>query len=121
MPRNCQGEYLPNNTRLTAIPAAAIWNEFVFAMEIGWPVQVPHRCRFGPTVSQISRPTIDQPDPDPFVHVAVLELLVAAADAVFHVMTVPPAVYPVPDSSVMLEVAVGAFVPSRVLTVVGAV
>jgi len=37
-------------------------------------------------------PTIDQVPPDPFVHTAVLELLVAAADAEFHVMTVPPAV-----------------------------
>lgn len=90
------------------------------AMLTGCPVQVPHKCRVGPTVSQISRPTIDQVDP-PFVHVAVLELDVAAADAVVHVIVVPPAVYPDPDSSDMFEVAVGALVPSRVLTVVGAV
>jgi len=59
--------------------------------------------------------------PEPFVQEAVEEFDVAAAEAVLNVVTVPPAVYPVPVSSVMFTVAVGAFVPSRVLTVVAAV
>jgi hypothetical protein len=64
---------------------------------------------------------MDQVLPDPFVHEAVELLEVAPADAALNVMTVPPAVYPVPVSCVMFPVAVGALVPSRVLTVVAAV
>jgi len=102
------------------IPAAATAKLLEPAMLTGSPVQVPHRCLDGPEVSQISRPTIDQVDP-PFVHVAVDALDVAAAEAVFHVITVPPAVYPLPDSSVMVAVAVGALIPSLVFTVLGEV
>jgi hypothetical protein len=94
------------------MPAAANANEFPFVTVIGSPVHVPNRCLVGPWVSQISSPTIVQFPPVPFVHVAVEEFDVAAADALFHVIAVPPAVYPVPDSSVMSEVAVGAVVPS---------
>ena len=67
------------------------------------------------------RPTSDHDPPDPFVHDAELELLVAAADAELNVITVPPAVYPVPVSCDMFEVAVGALVPSSVFTVAGVV
>jgi hypothetical protein len=47
-----------------------------------------------------------------FVHVAVELLDVAPADALLNVTVVPPAVYPVPESSVILAVAVGADCPS---------
>ena len=70
---------------------------------------------------QISKPTKLHVPPDPFVHDAEDEFDVAAADAAFHVITVPPAVYPVPVSSVMLTVAVGELVPRRVFTVLAAV
>ena len=89
-------------------------------MLIGCPVQVPKRWRVVAAVFQISSPTMDQVLP-PFVQVAVEELEVAAADAVVHVITVPPVVYPLPESCVMFAVAVGALVPSSRLTAVGAV
>ena len=38
-----------------------------------------------------------------------------------NVITVPPVVYPVPESWVMFDVAVGALVPSSVFTVAGVV
>ena len=95
-----------------AMPAAAKANELPYVTMIGSPVHVPNRCRVGPWVSQISSPTIDQELPDPFVHDAADEFDAAAADGEFHVIAVPPAVYPVPDSSVMSDPAVGAFVPS---------
>ena len=110
-----------HKTSDTEIPAAATWNVFVFATLIGCPVHDPYRYRVVSPEFQISIPTIDQEPPDPFVHDAELELEVAAADAEFHVMTVPPVVYPVPVSSVMFAVAVGADVPSIVFTVAGVV
>jgi hypothetical protein len=94
----------------------------VFAMVIGCPVHDPNRYRVASVLSHISIPTIDQLPPDPFVHDAVLVLLVAAADAELNVVTVPPVVYPVPPPScVMFAVAVGAEVPSSVFTVAGVV
>src|ERR1700722_14485690 len=95
--------------------------ELVFAMLIGCPVQVPKRCLVVAPLFQISMPTMDQVLPDPFVQVAVEEFEVAAALAVLNVITVPPAEYPVPESWVMFPVAVGALVPSRHWTEVGAV
>ena len=96
-------------------------NELVFAITTGCPVHDPNRYRVESVLSHTSIPTIDQLPPDPFVHDAVLELLVAAADAELNVVTVPPVVYPVPDSCVMFDVAVGADVPSSVFTVAGVV
>jgi hypothetical protein len=93
----------------------------VFATEIGWPVHDPNRYRTESAEFHTSTPTSDHDPPDPFVHDAELALLVAAADALFHVITVPPVVYPVPLSSVMLLEAVGALVPSSVFTVAGVV
>jgi hypothetical protein len=87
------------------------------ATAIGCPVHDPNRYRTESAEFHTSIPTIDQDPPDPFVHEAVDALLVAAADAEFHVITVPPAAYPVPVSSVMFAVAVGALVPSSVFTV----
>lgn len=101
----------------TATPAAETLNVFPLATEIGCPVHDPNRYRTESAEFHTSIPTIDQDPPDPFVHEAVDALLVAAADAEFHVITVPPVVYPVPVSSVMFAVAVGALVPSRVFTV----
>ena len=55
----------------------------MFATEIGCPVNVPHTCRSGvSSLPQISIPTRLQVPPDPFVHTAELELLVAAAEAI---------------------------------------
>ena len=66
-------------------------------------------------MSQISSPTRDQALPE-FVHDTVPELEVEAALTAFHAILEPPVVYPVPPpSSVMLDVAVGAVVPSRIL------
>lgn len=89
-------------------------------MLTGCPVHVPHKCRNGvPAVSQISRPTIDQEPPDPFVHDTDPEFDVAPPDAAFHVIVLPPVVYPVPPpSSVMLLVEVGVVVPSRICVAV---
>ena len=90
-------------------------------MLTGCPVQDPNRYLLAMAWSQISSPTIDQVPPEPFVQLAVEELDVAAADAELNVITVPPAVYPVPVSCDMFEVAVGALVPSSVFTVAGVV
>jgi hypothetical protein len=110
------------NTSDTEIPAAATEKTFPLAMDTGCPVHDPNRYRVASVLSHISIPTIDQVPPDPFVHDAVLELDVAAADAALNVVTVPPVVYPVPPPSwVMFAVAVGALVPSSVFTVAGVV
>jgi hypothetical protein len=98
----------------TAIPAGLIWNVFPFATVTGCPVHVPNRYLTVAPEFQISSPTRDQ-DVPPFVHDTVSEFDVAAADTLFQVIVEPPVVYPVPDSWVMLLVAVGAFVPSRML------
>ena len=92
---------------------------FPFRTLIGCPVQVPHKCRSGvPAVSQISTPTSVHVDPE-LVHETVPELDDAAAEAVFQEMEDPPVVYPVPPAnSVMAEVAVGVFVPSRTFVAV---
>lgn len=90
-----------------------------FATDTGWPVHVPHKCRSGdPAVSQTSSPTMLHVDPEPFVHDTDPELDVAPPLAAFHVIVDPPAVYPVPVSSVMFDVAVGAVVPSRIFVAV---
>ena len=94
------------------MPAAATWKVFPALTFTGCPVHVPYRCRAG-VVSQTSSPTRDQDPPEPFVHDTAPELDVAAARTVFQVITCPPGVYPLLDSSVMLTVAVGAVTPSR--------
>ena len=104
------------------MPAAATLNVLPFAMTTGCPVHDPNKYRVVSPEFHTSIPTIDHAPPDPFVHDAVLVLLVAAADAELNVITVPPVVYPVPPPScVMFAVAVGAEVPSSVFTVAGVV
>ena len=86
-----------------------------FATEIGAPVQIPNSHRTGdPARSHNSIPLIVHVDP-PFVHVSVDVFDDASPDAAENVHALPPVVYPDPDSSVMLTVAVGLFVPSRTL------
>jgi hypothetical protein len=98
-----------------AIPAGEIWNVLPVETVIGSPVHDPNRYRTVAPEFQISSPTRDQPDPE-FVHEIVPELDVAPALAAFHAIELPPVVYPPPPASwVMVEPALGAVVPSRML------
>ena len=104
------------NEAVTLIPPDATENEFPLATEMGAPVQEPNSHRTGdPASSHSSIPLIVHGDPDPFVHDRVDVFDEACPDATANVVTDPPVVYPVPDSSVMSTEAVGLLVPSRVL------
>ena len=101
---------------MTEIPPDATEKLFPLATEIGAPVQEPNSHLTGdPASSQSSIPLIVHGDPDPFVHDRVDVFDEACPDATANVVTDPPVVYPVPDSSVMSTEAVGLLVPSRVL------
>lgn len=92
---------------------------FPFATEIGWPVNGPYHDRV-PVLDVMSSDAIDHVPPEPFVHDRPPETFGSvtfdpaddAVDAV--VIDVPPAVYPVPVSSVPAADAVLSVEFSRI-------
>jgi hypothetical protein len=104
------------------MPATFTWNTLEAETEIGWPVHDPNHHRTGePAESQISTPTIDHVDPDPFVHDSVdVGPVDWPADAEPNV--IDSGVDPVPLSAVPADVFVGAVVVRwHTIGVVGAV
>lgn len=98
-------------------PPTAIWNVFPFATDTGCPLKFPNHVRV-PAELVRSMLTIDQEPPEPFVHDSADDAgsvtLLPADDAVDAAGTaVPPAVYPVPVSSVPAALALLAVLFSR--------
>src|SRR6516225_6288265 len=110
--------HAPCQVRVMEIPLTATWNVFPFATLTGAPVKSPHQVRTA-ALSVMSSDWIDHADPLEFVQDRtvvfgrVIELVGEVMAVWDSVNACPPAVYPVPVSSVPAAVAVDAVEFSR--------